>query len=190
MPELRQADRCGANGGSSDVAPLHGVQIGFSVSDSWGHLASRFFGSLGSGRPLSAAQIDTVNRYLHADVERALFWDQPVLDQHHGLQSLQRLLESHPSRADLQRAALLHDVGKRHAQLGVVGRVAAWSVRKLGLPVTGRFRTFHDHGVLGSAELGRAKCETIVVEFARLHHGKRPDTIAASDWFALLEADR
>ena len=93
-----------------------------------------------------------------------------------------------PHRPDLVRAALLHDVGKRHANLGAVGRVLATLAIRLRLPLTPRWRLYRDHGRLAAAELGDE--EPVVIEFARHHQIGRPPTIPAADWDILASADR
>jgi hypothetical protein len=119
-----------------------------------------------------------------------MFDAQPVIDQRHGLDAMQAVRRVVSDRRDLERTALLHDVGKRHSGLGVVGRVAATLVAKLRLPATGRFRLYLDHGPIAAGELQVAGAEPIVVEFARDHHGRRPPTIPAAEWAMLQHADR
>jgi putative nucleotidyltransferase with HDIG domain len=96
---------------------------------------------------------------------------------------------SSPERHDLIRTALLHDIGKRHAHLGPVGRVLATLFVECRLPVHGRFRMYRDHGGLGAVELAELGAEPLVVTFARNHHGSRPDDVSPGDWELLENVD-
>lgn len=121
--------------------------------------------------------------------ERPLFWRQPVADQRHGLESARSVALRLPGRTDAARAALLHDVGKRHARLGVIGRSLASLLELLHLPAPGRLGSYLDHGRLGAEELRAAGAEELVVAFTRAHHGRRPSSIDPVVWEALVEAD-
>jgi hypothetical protein len=46
-----------------------------------------------------------------------------------------------------------------------------------------------EHGPAGAVELDILGAEPIVVDFARHHHGERPDSISKEDWAVLQEAD-
>ena len=118
-----------------------------------------------------------------------MFWDQGAADQRHGFRAARYVAEQSPERVDLIRAALLHDVGKRSSRLGLVGRTAASLLRMVGQPGRGRIRTYILHGPIAAAELETAGAESLVVDFARHHHGKRPQQISESDWELLTEAD-
>ena len=111
-------------------------------------------------------------------------------DQRHGLGGARYVVGGHAERRDLARAALLHDVGKRHARLGVVGRVIASLLRLVGQVGTGRIATYLDHGALAATELSDAGTKGIVVEFARAHHDVRPGEISPDDWAILEAADQ
>lgn len=128
--------------------------------------------------------------WLRSDAERAMFWDQPPADQRHGLGAARFVAQRRPDRLDLIRAALLHDTGKRHARLRILGRVLASLVRLTGRPGRGRIGTYLAHGPLAAGELAAAGAEPAVVEYARDHHGARPDAFPAADWAILEEADR
>ena len=153
----------------------------------WRHLAARFFSVLGAG-PLTDDERRRVAALLRP-AEVAPFLAQQDMDQRHALEAATRVADLFPDRTDLQRAALLHDIGKRHARLGVLGRVIASVAAKLGLGVRGRFRAYLEHGPAAAAELTELGAEPVVVAFARHHHDGRPDGIAASDWQVLTEAD-
>ena len=154
-----------------------------------GHLLARFFDVL-SARPLSPGEQGEVARMLHSDPERHLFWDQPIADQRHGLGAARFVSGRHPQRSELVRAALLHDVGKRHARLGVAGRSMASLVRMAGLGGWGRIHEYIDHGALAADELEAAGAEPLVVAYARHHHLRRPGEVSPHDWATLNAADR
>ncbi|HSM02843.1 MAG TPA: HDIG domain-containing protein [Acidimicrobiia bacterium] len=125
---------------------------------------------------------------LSEDLAR-LFWSQPVADQAHAVTSARHVAELATDRPELVRAALLHDIGKRHARLGVIGRSVASVVATLRLPLRGRFAAYIEHGEAGAAELESVGAEPLVVAFARHHHGQKPRGVAAADWDALVRAD-
>jgi putative nucleotidyltransferase with HDIG domain len=154
---------------------------------SWAHLAARFVDVV-SSVALDPVERRTVEGWLRPG-EDALFFSQSVADQRHGHTAALRIEQRAPDRLDLIRAALLHDVGKRHARLGPVGRVAASLAVRLHFPVRGRFLAYRDHGRLGAAELRDLGAEPTVVEFAEAHHEARPDAFDPTDWEALEEAD-
>jgi putative nucleotidyltransferase with HDIG domain len=153
----------------------------------WRHLAARFFSVLGAP-PLTDDERRRVEVLLRP-AEVAPFFAQHDMDQRHALEAATRVAELLPGRTDLQRAALLHDIGKRHSGLGVLGRVLASVAAKVGVKVGGRFRAYLDHGPAAAEELAGLGAEPVVVTFARHHHGARPAGIAASDWHVLMEAD-
>lgn len=155
---------------------------------SWRHLVRRFFDVAGSG-PLRPAEREEVDGWLDREAERALFWAQPVADQRHALQTARRVAAEVPVRRELIRAALFHDIGKRHARLGIIGRSMASLLAKLGLPMRGRFAAYLDHGRLGAGDLAAVGAEPLVCEFALHHHGGRPPSIDAGDWRILQRAD-
>lgn len=153
----------------------------------WRHLAARFFSVL-SARPLDGDEHRRVVSLLRP-AEHAVFLAQPSIDQRHALDAATSIAAALPDRIDLQRAALLHDVGKRHARLGVIGRVLATLAAKLEVTVWGRFRAYLEHGPAAAAELADLGAEQVVVVFARYHHGPRPGGVSAEDWEALQRAD-
>ncbi len=151
------------------------------------HLVRRFFEVLGA-RPLSPAEQAEAARWLNG-AETGLFWSQPVADQRHGLVSARVAAVAAPHRDDLVRAALLHDVGKRHSRLGVVGRSLASLLEILHLPTPGRLGRYLHHGPLGAEELAAAGAEPVVTAFAAFHHDARPPGVDAADWAVLIHAD-
>jgi len=153
-----------------------------------GHLVRRFFDVLGS-RPLTPAEQLEAASWLRPP-ERGLFWQQSATDQRHALTAARRAATARPDRPDLIRAALLHDVGKRHARLAILGRVLAAIVQLLHAPPPSRrLRVYLEHGAIGARELEAAGAEPIVVEFARSHHSGRPQGVSSEDWQVLVLSD-
>ncbi len=142
---------------------------------SWSHLARRFFEVLVS-RPLSGDEVDWVARILDP-AELAIFVSQGTADQRHGYAAGRHVEMSGWARDEVIRAALLHDVGKCHAALGIVGRVLASIALRLRIPVSGRFALYRDHDLLGAADLTRIGSPAAVVEYAATHHGRGSGTI-------------
>ena len=142
-----------------------------------------------SSRRLSPSEQAEVAVYLRSADERNLFWDQPRADQRHALASARSVLAACPDRSDMVRAALLHDVGKRHSRLGPVGRSWAVVSGALNRP-SERAGAYLDHGRLGSAELAGAGAEPLVVDYTRHHHGSLPAGMSPQDWAVLQAADR
>ena len=124
------------------------------------------------------------------DPERVAFCEQPTADQRHGYQAARVAEATLGSDRTGVRAALLHDIGKRHARLGLVGRSLASVAIRLGIPLWRRARMYRDHGRIGSEELSGWGAEPLVVEFARSHHGARPSSIEEAVWEALCETDK
>jgi putative nucleotidyltransferase with HDIG domain len=155
---------------------------------SWRHLAARLLDVLTS-QPLTAAEKAEVSDWLRP-AELKAFFDQSVADQRHGLSCARFVAGRQPNREDLIRSALLHDLGKRHARLGPIGRsvVTAWS--KLGGRTKGRANVYIEHGEAGAQELEAVGTEALVCAFARHHHEERPPSIAVADWELLQQADR
>lgn len=118
------------------------------------------------------------------------FRDQSAADQRHGYsaaRAVEAALGAHPSAV---RAGLLHDVGKRHARLGLAGRTLASVAIRVRAPLWEGARVYRDHGVIGSRELADWGAEHLVVEFARSHHGDRPLSIDPAVWKVLLQSDK
>jgi len=151
------------------------------------HLARRFFSTLRSRRPGPDDQLFVAG--LVSPAEARLFWAQAPSDQAHGVSSARAVLALRPGRDDLARAALLHDVGKRHARLGVIGRSLASGLALLRLPVRGRFARYLDHGALGADDLEAIGSDALTVAFARHHHGPPPEGADEGAWEALAAAD-
>lgn len=152
------------------------------------HLAARFIQAL-FARALDADERRRIRGWLGDGPVTDAFFQQPVHDQRHALAAARHVKSRQPERLDLVRAALVHDIGKRHARLGVLGRVAATMAIRLGMRLPTRFALYRDHGRLGAAELGGM--EEVVVGFAAHHQsGRRPANLPAADWELLLASDR
>jgi hypothetical protein len=153
---------------------------------SWLHLGRRFFGAL-SADDLDVTEVDAIRDMMSA-AEFDLFMDQPPIDRRHGYESAQYAIEA-GAPDEVVRAAALHDVAKRHARLGIPGRVIASMFIKLGVPIRGRFDTYRRHGPIGAEELELAGSPPIVVQYARSHHGLAPVDMDRQVWDLLTAAD-
>lgn len=154
---------------------------------SWTHLAARFY-DVTTSNALAKGERDAVRRWLPEPHIQKAFFGQSRADQRHGFAAALHVVAQRPDRTDLIRAALVHDIGKRHARLGPLGRVMASVAIRLRLPLSARMALYRDHGRLGASELGGM--ERIVVDFTRDHHGHRPATIAVEDWETLVASDQ
>lgn len=144
---------------------------------------------MATARPLSPAEKQWVEHRLQDDSLLALFLSQPDADQRHAHDGAAALSETFADRSDLLTAALMHDIGKRHADIGAVGRSLATVARVLRLPVGGKVAAYNSHDLVGAEELAAAGSEPLVVLFTRHHHGNRPVSIPTADWEALTEVD-
>lgn len=163
-----------------------------------GHLVRRFASFL-TARGLDADEQRWVADRLR-DGEVHAFWSQPVADQRHAHDGARHVAARVVDRPDLVRAALLHDIGKRHARLGAIGRSLATVAaalgsrglgsRGLGIRGPAAFDRYTRHGPVGAEELAAAGAERLVVDFAATHHGSRPATIPADEWALLEQADQ
>ena len=151
------------------------------------HLIGRFFDVL-LARPLDQAERAAVEEWLDSS-QSEVFFSQPDSDQRHGYNAALVVLSAADADASTVRAALLHDVGKRHAALGVVGRSVVSVLIRVGLPLPRRGRLYRDHGEIAARELGELGCEPLVVAFALHHHGERPPAIPLPIWELLQLAD-
>lgn len=152
------------------------------------HLVRRFF-DVASAEPLNGSERSAVVSWLTPELEE-IFFDQPAVDQRHGYHAALSVISEGISDVDVIVAALLHDVGKRHARLGLWGRTIASVVILLGIEPSERMRTYRDHGVVGARELGTALAPALAIDFALHHHGERPVTIDSQIWDVLLAADQ
>ena len=108
------------------------------------HLVRRFFTSL-SKRPPSESDIAWVNVNLLAG-EFTLWLRMKSYDQRHSIEVARRFADLCPAYTREQvAAALLHDIGKIDADLGVFARVLATVVGPCGK----KFRLYDEHEVIG-----------------------------------------
>ena len=156
---------------------------------SWTHLLRRFLQVVSAEEMLEEERRE-VEAWLDRAGESAIYWTQSVADQRHGLETARKIAADQPARRDLIRAGLLHDVGKQHANLGVIGRSLASFLAKLRVPLRGSWQRYLDHGPRGADDLARVGSEPLVVDFTRHHHHDRPTTITEADWELLQDADR
>ncbi len=112
-----------------------------------------------------------------------------MTDRRHAHDVARFVAHRRPERPDLQVAALLHDVGKRHARLGPVGRSFATLLGSMSKREDSRFALYTHHGPIGAEELRQAGYEGIIVDFAAAHHRGRPGESDPTDWRLLTEAD-
>jgi len=140
-----------------------------------GHLARRFATSL-SRRPLGVDDVQWALSYLLP--AEALLWERmSVQDRRHSLLVARRFeaLAGSPSREELA-GALLHDVGKQVSGLGTLARVVA----TVAGPRIARFRTYHEHEVLGARMAADAGSSTVTVALI-LGQGPAANHLAAAD---------
>lgn len=144
------------------------------------HLVVRFFRSL---RPITPAAADErwARGYL-TDAEWELFATQPVVDRAHGLGGARMVAADLGDDRDAIEAALVHDVAKRHAGLGVFGRsvatAAGWLLRSGDARRRwaespgrrGRIGSYLRHDEVGAAEIATAGGSALAVRWARAHH--------------------
>ena len=141
------------------------------------HLVKRFFGSFHS-TPLDAVEQVWVQEVL-SDREFDLWKSQATVDQRHSFDIAHRFLQIRPNATRDERAgALLHDIGKIDARLGVVARVIATLVP---LP-TRRFSMYRHHQAHGAQLLKTICCSEETIALVAGH----PDSDALR---ALVQAD-
>ena len=150
------------------------------------HLVSRFFGVM-VGKPLGPRAQDEVNAILDP-AAAALFWDQDAIDQRHAYAVAQRVRDRLAGDQDAFAAALLHDVGKRHCDLGAVARSMATVADMMRLPMPADWRRYRDHGTLGARDLGEIGASPLAIAFAA-GEPVAPDGIEGDVWDVLRAAD-
>jgi len=151
-----------------------------------GHLARRFFEVLWV-RPLTLSEQAEVAGWLSGRAQE-LFWEQAAADQRHAYEVALRTRERLGPDPAATRAALLHDVGKRHVRLGAVSRTLATLAGATRMPMPGTWRRYQDHGALGAADLEAIGEAPLVVAFARRPYAP-PEGIDGARWDALVAAD-
>lgn len=148
------------------------------------HLSRRFFGALWPGAP-RAADVEWVRGILN-DAELSQFRRQPNHDQRHAIgvaRDVEHRLAGTPYADDRRwpEAALLHDIGKLDARLGVYGRVVAtvaghaaghhmadaWSTKR---GFTRRVGLYLRHAELGADRIRIAQGSEEAARWAAAHH--------------------
>ena len=138
--------------------------------------------------PLSSDERQEVTGLIDDERLLAAYLQQSAADQRHGLEAARHVRKNN-DRPDLVVAALVHDLGKRHARLGVAGRVLASVLARLHLPAPGRLGVYLDHPALGAEELRDLGLTGLVVDYTAHHHGICPESIDHDDWTLLTAAD-
>jgi putative nucleotidyltransferase with HDIG domain len=152
-----------------------------------GHYIARFFGFFRL-RPLRPREQDEVRRAL-SPAEAALFFAMQPEDQRHSHTMAMRVAAALPGDDVAVRAALLHDVGKGHRRIGVIGRSVATVLGHLGMPMTDAMRSYWDHATIGAEDLRAVGSDGFVVEFAAHHPGGPPSWATDPRWPILIDAD-
>jgi hypothetical protein len=152
------------------------------------HLVQRFFDYL-TAPALTPSEVDAVRRWLGPDMA-SLFFAQGDPDQRHGYHAALTVVASGMADRDVIVAALMHDVGKRHARLGVIGRSLASILIGAGAPLTERMTAYRDHSIIGARELAALGAPGLAIDFALHHQSERPATIDPDVWDVLMAADQ
>lgn len=147
------------------------------------HLARRFVGFL-TAKPLTPAEQSTVRSILSPPLAQAYFAQQSE-DQRHAFDVRERL----GGHEFLYEAALLHDIGKTDSGLGAISRSFATMWNRVGLPATGRWSEYLNHGEAGAQQLEGLGAGDLAIAFARHHPGTTPRGIDPEAWHLLEQAD-
>jgi putative nucleotidyltransferase with HDIG domain len=144
----------------------------------WAYRAGQAYAAL-TARVTDADRAEAIN--ILSPSLQSLFLRMRVRDQRHALQVLHRLHEAGTDPI-LAQAALLHDVGKVEAYLGVPGRTLLVLAEALGavgavarLPVLGpRLGRYLLHPEIGARMLADAGADRRLIEIVREHQAKHP----------------
>jgi len=158
------------------------------LAGSAAHLFHRFFDVL-TARSLTTSEMAAVRGWLAPDLFE-LFRAQPTADQRHGYGAALQVVAGGSDDRDTIVAALMHDVGKRHARLGVFARSVATILIRLHILQGRRVMAYRDHGLVGAHELAGAGAPALAVDFAMHHQGERPPSIPEPTWDLLIAADQ
>lgn len=152
------------------------------------HLVRRFVDGLRSGAP--SAEDERWARTV-AGPGADLWSAQADRDRRHTL-AVARAVDGPTTPSWVLRAALLHDVGKTLAAIGVFGRACATVLELLRISsVPGRLGRYLDYPVLGAQLLAEAGLESEVVRWAAEHHAPpRAWTVPVTWAERLAAADR
>jgi len=150
------------------------------------HLARRFFGALSPAPP--KARDEAWACTILSPAEQAIWARLPNHDRRHSIAVARRVeasLAGTPNADDPEwpRAALLHDVGKLDARLGVLGRVGAtlagaagghdmaalWSEKR---GITRRVGLYLRHPELGADRIRVAGGSELAARWAAAHHDR------------------
>ena len=171
--------------------------------EGWGHLAGRFFGTLRPGGPGEAdrAWVEAVLE----PPEYGLWARQPAYDRRHSAEVARRVeaaLAGGPHAGDSRwlACALLHDIGKLAAGLGIFGRVLATLVGRATGGAVGeeqrglrrRIALYLRHPDLGADMIRMAGGRPEVAHWASAHHERArldPALVPAPVVAALVAAD-
>lgn len=144
---------------------------------------------MATARRLTTSEKSAISSWLTVETE-AIFFAQAEVDQRHGYHAALTVIASDVHDRDVIVAALLHDVGKRHSRLGIIGRSLASLLILAGLPLTERMRVYRDHGLVAARELAAVGAPAVAIDFAMHHHRARPPTIDPATWDVLVAADQ
>jgi hypothetical protein len=147
------------------------------------HLIRRFFGFL-FAKPLTPLEQQQIHDLLQPALAQA-FFAQRSEDQRHAFEVLQRIRGS----GEVAEAALLHDVGKTESDLGAVSRAVATLSAGLGLPMPDSWKSYINHGRIGSELLAGIDASALAVAFTCFHPGPAPPGIDPEQWHLLEKAD-
>lgn len=169
-----------------------------------GHLARRFFGSLGSGGPAPSDETWAEEQFLPGEL--AIWKDMSGPDRRHSVgvaRCVQMLLGDEATRPVLA-AALLHDCGKVQSGLGTFGRVGATVLSATVMRTSGDAErwshsdrawkravgVYRQHPQRGADMLRIAGSDQLTIAWTREHHLPRERWTVRSDLAdALSEAD-
>lgn len=156
-----------------------------------GHLARRCWWTLRAAPPSAAEEAWACDRM---SAEEAELWSrQHPLDRRHTVAVARQLVAEHPEAPGwVVEAALLHDVGKTEAPLGVPGRVLATVLELAGVrSAPGRLGRYLAYPARGAELLAAAGAAAEVAAWAREHHEPPSAWSVPVEWgTALAAADR
>lgn len=152
------------------------------------HLTRRFLASLRPSAPTEVQQAWARARLTGA--EWAIWSAQPDADRRHSVCVAEDLVDRHADAPSwVVAAALLHDVGKTDAVLGVAGRVVAGMLALVGVRrAPGRIGRHLRYPAIGAEWLARAGSDPRVVAWAAQHHEPATTWTVPTPWAGRLAA--